>query len=223
MTRGWPIGALLLAALCLSAGPGMARDPLWELLPWNERLGVDWYEHRGVRGDAEAQALAGAMHERGIGTPVDRAQALHWYRMAAENGQPAAQFRLGVLLGQISPPDHAAAAQWFRAAAEGGIAPAAYNLAVLHETGQGVAADETEAARLYEQAFRDGLPQAALNRALLALRASPPDAASAYLWLLRAQDAGVAAAEGLVAEVAPLLSDEQRQAAEIAARESQAR
>lgn len=219
LTRRWRIAAAAAALLCLSE-PAVARDPLWELLPWNERLGVAWYEHRGERGDVEAQALAGAMHERGVGTPVDLAQALHWYRMAARNGQPAAQFRLGVLLSRLSPPDDAAAARWYRSAAEGGIAQAAYNLAVLHEAGRGVDPDDAEAAALYEQAFRGGVARAALNRGLLALRASPPDAQTAYLWLLRAKLAGVAEAESLLPEIASLLTEGQRNAAEAAANET---
>lgn len=217
MPRRWLIGALALLLLCLQGGPGAARDPLWELLPWNERLGVEWYEHRGERGDVRAQAIAGAMHERGIGTPVDLAEALRWYRRAADNGQPAAQFRLGVLLSRASPPDEAAAARWYEAAAEGGVAQAAYNLAVFYETGRGVEPDEARAAALYERAYGGGIAQAAMNRGLLALRDNPPDAETAYLWLLRAQRAGVVEAAGLAEELAPLLTEAQRRAAEDAA------
>lgn len=222
MARRWAIAALALLLLCLQGGSGVARDPLWELLPWNERLGVEWYEHRGERGDVQAQAIAGAMHERGIGTPVDLSEALRWYRLAAENGQPAAQFRLGVLLSRASPPDEAAAARWYAAAAEGGIAQAAYNLAVFYETGRGVEPDEARAAALYEQAFRGGIAQAAMNRGLLALRENPPDAAVAYLWLLRAGRSGLAQAAQLAEELAPRLTEAQREAAEAAAERSPA-
>lgn len=210
----------MLLLLCLQAGAGAARDPLWTLLPWDERLGVRWYEHRGERGDLEAQAIAGALHERGIGTPVDLAEALRWYRQAAEGGQAVAQFRLGVLLSQgvEGPPDHAAAARWYLAAAEAGIPQAAYNLALLHETGEGVAADDARATELYQQAFRGGIGQAALNRALLALREVPIDAGTAYAWLLRAHRAGIAESEGLIAEVAALLTERQREEAEAASR-----
>ncbi|SMF45429.1 hypothetical protein SAMN06265365_115127 [Tistlia consotensis] len=218
MTRRWLLGALALLVLLFRADPGAARDPLWELLPWNERLGVDWYVHRAERGDVQAQAIAGAMYERGIGTPVDLAKAKHWYELAAGNGQPAAEFRLGALLSRADPPDDAGAAHWYRAAAAAGIPQAAYNLAVFYEAGRGVAPDDAEAARLYEQAFRGGIARAALNRGLLALRSSPPDAETAYLWLLRAREAGVAEATGLVAEIAPLLTDAQRASAAAAAK-----
>ncbi len=218
MTSRWLTGALALLLLCLQAQPGIARDPLWELLPWNERLGVDWYENRGERGDAEAQAIAGAMHERGIGTPVDLEAARRWYRRAAENGQPAAQFRLGVLLSERPGGDEAEAARWYRAAAEAGIAQAAYNLAVLYEAGRGIEPDLEAAARFYEAAFEGGIARAALNRGLLALRETPPDGAAAYRWLLRAEAAGVAEAAALAPEVAGLLSAEERAAAEAAAR-----
>lgn len=221
MSRLWSLGALALLVLCLQTGPGAARDPLWTLLPWDERLGVHWYENRGERGDTEAQAIAGLLHERGIGTPADPEEALRWYRLAAEGGQPVAQFRLAVLLsrGAVGHPDHQAAARWYQAAAEAGIPQAAFNLALLYETGQGMAPDDAQAAGLYEQAFRGGLGQAALNRALLALRTFPVDAATAYAWLLRAQRAGIAESETLIAQVAPLLTERQREEVEAAARQ----
>ena len=79
--------------------------------------------------------------------------------------------------------------------------------------------DEARAAELYEQAYRGGVEQAALNRALLALRTFPLDAGVAYGWLLRAERAGVADSSGLIAEVEPLLTESQREEAEAAVRQ----
>jgi len=37
------------------------------------------------------------MYEQGIGLPRDPAEAAHWYRRAADQGNPLAQNNLGVL------------------------------------------------------------------------------------------------------------------------------
>ena len=72
--------ALVLAAnFGVLAGSVEARDPLWEDLPWEERLGVEWFEKRAERGDTEAQLNLAKMYEQGIGTDPDLAQAAKWY------------------------------------------------------------------------------------------------------------------------------------------------
>ncbi|WP_439830288.1 tetratricopeptide repeat protein, partial [Aeromonas veronii] len=62
--------------------------------------------------------------------PQDDAQALAWYRKAAEQGHAKAQYNLGVMYGngQGVPQDDAQAVVWFRKAAEQGLAEAQYEL-----------------------------------------------------------------------------------------------
>ena len=65
-------------------------------------------------------AVAGLFYERQAdrlaadGKPADAAKATHYYQLAAEQGLPAAQFRLGALLGrnQESVSDRIAAYKW---------------------------------------------------------------------------------------------------------------
>ena len=67
--------------------------------------------------------------------PQDYAEAVKWYRKAADQGDAAAQFNLGVMYatGQGVPQDYAEAVKWYRKAAEQGHAGAQYNLGVMYD------------------------------------------------------------------------------------------
>lgn len=213
---------LLCGGLCLvllfgaAVLPASARDPLWERLPWDERLGVAWYERLAARGDPEAQLRLGLLYQEGVGIEPDAERARHWYAAAAEQGDARAQFRLARLLQEEDPT---AAAQWYRAAAEQGSAEAAFNLALMTENGLGVELDLAAAAALYEQALAGGRAEAALNRGLLALKGPEPEPVTALAWLLRAERAGVPFAAEAGAAVAAEMSEEDRRAAEALAAE----
>ncbi len=47
------------------------------------------------KGDANAQALLGLMYNQGRGVPLNVGQAMKWYKASAEQGNAAAQCRLG--------------------------------------------------------------------------------------------------------------------------------
>jgi uncharacterized protein len=49
------------------------------------------------RGDPNAQAMLGFMHEHGRGVPQNYGAAVHWYTCAAEQGHPTAQYLLGLM------------------------------------------------------------------------------------------------------------------------------
>ena len=51
----------------------------------------------GGPGVAWAQSTLGLMYRRGEGVPQDDAQAVQWYRKAADQGDASAQFNLGVM------------------------------------------------------------------------------------------------------------------------------
>ncbi len=61
-------------------------------------------------------------------------QAVHWYRKAAEQKHPLAQFNLGVMYaeGQGVPSDKSQSLLWFDRAAHLGDAAAQYRLGILH-------------------------------------------------------------------------------------------
>ena len=87
------------------------------------------------------------MYGKGEGVPQDAAEAVTWYRKAAEQGDAEAQYSLGVMYdtGEGVPQDDATAVRWYCLAAEQGIARAQYSLGVMYGTGLGVPQDRAEA------------------------------------------------------------------------------
>ena len=62
------------------------------------------------------------MYDTGRGVPQDDAEAVRWYRLAAEQGNASAQFRLGVAYGtgRSVPQDYVSAHMWLNLAAATG-------------------------------------------------------------------------------------------------------
>ena len=94
---GCPEGNLGYA---LALMPRATADYDWRLIRMHLKAAAD-------AGLPTALYVLGALTERGSGGPRDAAGALEFYRRAAEKGNCAAQFRLGVLLmeGQQVPQD----------------------------------------------------------------------------------------------------------------------
>jgi tetratricopeptide (TPR) repeat protein len=73
------------------------------------------------QGDAKAQTYLGFMYEYGQGVAQDYAQAVMWYRKAADQGYAPAQTGLGEIEGGHGvPQDYAQAAMRYRKAADQG-------------------------------------------------------------------------------------------------------
>jgi len=68
----------------------------------------------------------GFLYDNAKGVDQDYAQALSWYRKAAEQGNARAQFAIGALFenGDGVKQDNAQAMYWYRKAAEQGHEPA---------------------------------------------------------------------------------------------------
>ena len=68
---------------------------------------------------AAAQSNLGVMYANGQGVPQDYAEAVKWYRKAAEQGDAAAQYNLGLMYanGQGVPQDYVQAYKWISIAA----------------------------------------------------------------------------------------------------------
>ena len=76
-------------------------------------------ERSGPRqGHASAQFNLGVMYDNGRGVLKDDAEAVRWYRLAAEQGQAQAQYGLGRMyaFGRGVLKDDAEAMRWFRLA-----------------------------------------------------------------------------------------------------------
>ena len=92
---------------------------------------------------AGAQYQLGAVYASGNGVPLDYAEAVRWYRRAAEQGQAAAQVRLAKMYdeGKGVTQDYAESARWCRAAADQGNEEAQIVLSGRYEDGRGVPQD----------------------------------------------------------------------------------
>ncbi len=96
----------------------------------------DIYQLFATKGDKDAQLKLGYMQEKGLGGKADAHDALAWYNLSAEQGQPMAQYMLGRLyqMGYLDvKPDYDLAKQWY-ARAQGNYAPAAVALGFVYET-----------------------------------------------------------------------------------------
>ena len=105
-----------------------------------------------------AQGIIGLMYASGQGVPQDYAEAVRWYRMAADQGEALAQFNLGAMYhsGHGISQNYAEALHWYRMAADQGNANAQWNLSVMYRRGQGVPQDDAEAVRWSRRAAERG-------------------------------------------------------------------
>jgi uncharacterized protein len=103
--------------------------------------------------------------------------------MAAEQGDAAAQFRLGLMyfLGQGVPLDHAEAWNWFRLAAEQGDVNAQAQLGTRYALGLGVTMDLVQAHMWFDLAAAGGEAKSSYLRSRLAEHMSPAEIAEAQL------------------------------------------
>ena len=85
----------------------------------NQAAYVDSLKEEAAQGDANAQFTLGVRYSRGRGVPQGYAEALKWYRLAANQGKAAAQLNLGVMYheGEGVPRDYVQALKWYRLAA----------------------------------------------------------------------------------------------------------
>ena len=115
----------------------VSRDPIYL-----EGIDVDVLRAQAEQGDASAQLGLGRRYEFGQGVPQDDAEAVLWYRLAAEQGNG---FALSALGSQGVPQDYAEALRWDRLGADQRYPSAQYILGVRYANGEGVRQDDVEA------------------------------------------------------------------------------
>lgn len=93
------------------------------------------------------------------------AEAVKWYRKAAELGHPEAMRRLGVCYakGHGVSQLHEEAVTWYRRAVDLGDAKAMYNLGICYANGMGVDLSHEEAVKWYRRAADKGYATAMWN------------------------------------------------------------
>jgi TonB family protein len=94
------------------------------------------------------------MYAEGRGVAKDDAEAVKWYRRAADQSDARAQNHLGHMHadGRGIAKDDAEAVKWYRKAAEQGLAAAQYNLGLHYAEGRGLEKDDAEAVKWYRKA-----------------------------------------------------------------------
>src|ERR1019366_8036426 len=152
----WVLACLLVgAAFQLTAQQGEA-----------DRRRLTDVRVKAEKGDAQAQCEMGLAFDKGTnGVAKDDAEAVKWYRKAAEQNVALAQANLGVCYhtGQGVPEDEAEAVKWLRKAADQNVAVAQANLGVCYQYGQGVPKDYAEAVKWSRKAAEQNFAVAQNN------------------------------------------------------------
>ena len=150
----------------------------------------------------------------------DHEAAYRAYRPLAEQGDPSAQFGLGLLyhLGAGVIRDHAEAARWYTEAAWQGEARAQYYLGDMYRKGHGVERDFAAAALWYFDAAEQGSPDAqyALGLMFRGALGVPRDDEEAVMWFRRAAEHGLIRAQVFLAHMIEIGHGVRRDPAEAA-------
>jgi hypothetical protein len=121
-------------------------------------------------------------------------EALRWYRMAADRGNPDAQYKIGGLysMGRGVTRDDGEAVRWFRKAADQGNTAASFSIGQNYEIGIGVTRDYAEAMRWYRKAAEQGDVMAQTQIAFMFENGIgvEKDLSEARVWMQRAADGG---------------------------------
>jgi TPR repeat protein len=140
------------------------------------------------------------MYVNGHGVPQDYAEAVKWYRKAAEQGDGRALYVFEVLYASgsgVPQENYAEAATWYRKAAEQGAAAAQSILGVMYDLGHGVPQHYVEAAKWYRKAAEQGDAVAQNNLGAMYARGQLelPDFAEAATLFRKAAEQGDARAQ----------------------------
>ena len=176
---------------------------------------IEVLKSKAVAGETAAQVDLG--RTLAAGAIPDLIESVRWFRAAAENGDPEAQYLLAVryLNGQGVPQDNEEAVTWLKRSADHGHPGAQDSLGVRYATGQGVAQNDVEALSWFRRAAEQGHPVAQFNVGLAYAqgRGIPVDMVEAYAWFCLSAEQGDSVATGAVETVVESLSlDELRRA-----------
>ena len=121
------------------------------------------------------------------------ADLIHEIRQLAMNGDPEAQYSLGLALeeGRGMPRDPKEAARWLQRACNGQVTGACLLLGLKYQVGNGVARNQDQAIGCYRMAALHDWPMAQYLLALLYLeRGKERDRLRALFWMERAAGQG---------------------------------
>jgi TPR repeat protein len=167
--------------------------------PWYLRLfsttpnrpGAPDAHARAMEGDAESQFFLGVRYSSGEEAERDLSQALHWYRLAAEQNHSLAQFNLGMMLeqGQGTERDSVNGRRWIRRAADAGDAGAQFNCGthcyreMVRQREKSLAVLRTEAYMWFELAALQGYRDSEATRNRIIVLMNHAEVAEANQWV----------------------------------------
>jgi len=140
---------------------------------------VQFLSQAANKGQAVAQYRLGTLYERGQGVAPDPAKAMHWYELAANQGNRKAMHNLAVAYAGGAKRNMTEAARWFAKAATLGLADSQFNLAVLYERGEGVPQSLTDAYKWYAVAALSGDAEAKARMGVLETQLNESDRTTA--------------------------------------------
>jgi TPR repeat protein len=186
-------GGLAMLANILLENPGLV-DP-------SETY--HWAKKSADHGCAYGQKMVALCYHRGVGVERDVKEAMKWYRLAAEQGDPAAAGNLGVILlgGSVGSPDPVEGMKWLRKGAEAGDPTTQILLAGRLEMGQGVERDLSAALEWARKSAKGGnvLGQVMVAQRLLAFPTrNAAESSEAYQAARQAADQGNASGQALL-------------------------
>jgi tetratricopeptide (TPR) repeat protein len=153
-----------------------------------------------VRADqAEEACRTGLKYYKGEGVTQDYAEAMKWFRKAAELSYLVSQQTTGLIYnkGADLTQNYAEAINWFRKAADQGDAIAQVNIGLMYANGEGVTKDYVEAMRWYRKAASQGYAAAQYRIGIMYYGGFgvTQDYTEALKWYQKAADQGDAAAQ----------------------------
>lgn len=188
-------GLIAVIALCLSALTAFA-GPLEDGVAAYKRGDFDAalraWRPLAERGVVDAEFNLGSMYYVGLNVPRDYAEALRWYRRAADRGNDAkAQINIGYMYaeGDGASQDRNEALRWYRRAADQGVAQGQFKVGQAYEFGEGVAQDYDEARKWYRLAADQGYRGAMMSLGSLydGRHGVPRNDQEAWKWFKRAR------------------------------------
>lgn len=198
-----PAAALLLAAMWVFPGaawPQSLADGAQAYADKDYEKALAILKPLAAVGNRKAQKILGVMHEHGYGVEADATEAMKWYLLAAQQGDPEVQHQVGAnyFHGRGVEADQQKAATWWERAADSGQADAQFDLALLYfRGGAKVPRDGAKAAELFQLAAEQGHGQAQYSLGVLHAsgRDVEQDYLAAFLWFKKAADQGVSKAQ----------------------------
>jgi len=140
----------------------------------------------------DAQYNLALMYDNGEGVPQDYAEAVKWYRLAAEQGHAKGQYNLALMYdnGEGVPQDYAEAVKWYRLAAEQGVASAQTNLGLMYYNGTGVLQDNSVAHMWFNIGSANGSELGGSNRDIILKQMTPADISKAQAMARECMNSG---------------------------------